>query len=95
MRILLVFAVSTIVQTAHLDFTALYYYGVEGIWMVSWLCVTMGEGKEGEGEGVQENNGTGLRESTKISVFQIIKTMVQTRNTTVDPPQIVTSKSAS
>ena len=59
MRILLVFAVSTIVQTAHLDFTAPYYYGVEGIWIVSWLCVTTGEGKEGEGEGVQENNSTG------------------------------------
>ena len=34
-RILLMFAVSTITLAVHLNFTVLSYYGVEGIWMVS------------------------------------------------------------
>merc|ERR1711867_95196 len=41
--ILLMFAVSTIIPTANLVFIALSYYGIEGVWVVSRACVTMGE----------------------------------------------------
>ena len=34
-RILLMFAVSTIAPAVHLIFTVLSYYGVEGFWIVS------------------------------------------------------------
>ena len=42
-RILLMFAVSTIVLTADLVFIALSYYSIEGVWMVSRMCVTREE----------------------------------------------------